>query len=134
MQNQHRSCPVLLLQSLRHGCDPALTQTGIVLQLQRLKHPTIDCDRSHAADKHRHRCRIPAPTHQLLPRVKGCRTNFNLDAVHPSTSREGRQKSQLIAGLQRLIQLDQLLVDGNTDALQRAEIQLVPDLTGCDRL
>ena len=118
MQDQHRACLVTLLQPLCHGGEPALAQTGVVLQLQRLKNLAMKCDRAHTADKYRHRCRIAAPSHQLLPRIKRCRTNFNLNAIHPSTSSERRQKCQLITGLQRLIQLDQLLVNGNSDALE----------------
>ena len=130
MQHQNRPRPVLLLQALRHGRDLTFAKAGEVLQLQCLQRPAIHGGGTHPTNKDRRGRGISAPKRQLLPRIKGILAHLHTAIGHASTPRERWKKGQLITGLQRLIGTDQLLVHRNADALQRAKIQLVPDLTG----
>ena len=74
---------------------------------------------------------ILTPERKPLPWIKGIRAHLHTTTDHASAPREGWKKGQLVTGLQLLIRTDQLLVNRNADALERAKIQLVPDLTGC---
>jgi molybdenum cofactor biosynthesis protein B len=130
MQHQNRPRLVLLLQALRHGCDLTFAEAGEVLQLQRLQRPAIHRGGPHPTDEDGRGRGIPTPERKLLPRIKGIRPHLHTAIGHASTPRERWKKGQLITGLQRLIGTDQLLVHRNADALQRAKIQLIPDLTG----
>lgn len=130
MQHQDRPRLVLLLQTLCHGCDLTFAKAGEMLQLQRLQRPAIHCGGTHPTDEDRRSRGIPAPKRKLLPRIKGIRAHLHMATAQTSTASERWKKGQLISGLQRLIRNDQLLVDRNVNALERAKIQLVPDLTG----
>ena len=101
-----------------------------MLQLKYLQRPAIHGGGTHPTNKDRRGRGIPAPKRQLLPRIKGIQAHLHTAIGHASAPRERWKKGQLITGLQRLICTDQLLVHRNADALQRAKIQLVPDLTG----
>ena len=118
------------LQALRHGRDLTFAKAGEVLQLKCLQRPAIHGGGTHPTNENRRGRSIPAPKRQLLPRIKGIRAHLHTAIGHASTPRERWKKGQLITGLQPLIRTDQLLVDRNADALNRAKIQLVPDLTG----
>ena len=130
MQHQNRPRPVLLLQTLCHGRDLTFAKAGEVLQLQRLQRPAIRRGGTNPTNENRRGRFITTPKRKLLPRIKGIRAHLDTATGHDSTPRERWKKSQLITGLQRLISTDQLLVHRNADALKRAKIQLVPDLTG----
>ena len=130
MQHQNRPCPVLLLQTLGHGCDLTFAKAGEVLQLKCLKRPAIEGGGTNPTNKNRRSRSIPAPKRQLLPRIKGVQAHLHTAIGHVSTPRERWKKGQLITRLQRLMGTNQLLVHRNADALQRPKIQLVPDLTG----
>ena len=71
---------------------------------------------------------------QFLPGVERRRSDLDLNAVHHSPPRERWKKGQFIAGVQKLIRVDQLLVHGNADSLQRSQLQLLPELACCDPL
>ena len=130
MQHQNRPRLVLLLQTLCHGRDLTFAKAGEVLQLQRFQRPTIHRGGTNPTNEDRRSRGIPTPKRKLLPRIKGIRAHLHTATDHTSTPRERWKERQLITSLQRLIRADQLLVDRNADALQRAKIQLVPDLTG----
>ena len=130
MQHQDRPHPLVLLQTLGHGRDLTFAKSRKMLQLQRLKRPAIHGGGTHPTDEDRSGRGIPTPKRKLLPWIKGIRAHLHTTTGHPSTPCERWKEGQLITGLQPLIRTDQLLVDRNTDALQRAKVQLVPDLTG----
>ena len=130
MQHQNRPGLVLLLQTLCHGRDLTFAKTGEVLQLQHLQRPAIHRGGTHPTNKNRRSGGIPTPERKLLPRIKGIRADLDTTSGHALTPCERWKKGQFISGLQRLIGTNQLLVHRNADALERAKIQLVPDLTG----
>ena len=130
MQHQNRPRPVLLLQALRNGRDLTFAKAGEVLQLKCLQRPAIHRGGTHPTNEDRRGRGIPTPDRELLPRIKGIRADLDTATGHALTPCERWKKGQLITGLQRLIGTDQLLVHRNADALERAKIQLVPDLTG----
>ena len=130
MQHQNRSHPVLLLQTLCHGRDLTFAKAREVLQLKRLQRPAIHGGGTHPTNEDRSGRGIPAPKRQLLPRIKGIRADLDTATGHALTPCERWKKGQFISGLQRLIGTNQLLVHRNADALERAKIQLVPNLTG----
>ena len=61
------------------------------------------------------------PLPKLLPGIKTGQADFHLDQPHGSTSGERRKEGQFIAGVQSLIRIHQLLIDGNADALKGTE-------------
>ena len=130
VQHQNRSYPVLVLQSLDHGHDLTFAKAREVLQLKRLQRPAIHGGGTHPTNEDRRGRGIPTPVRELLPRIKGIRAHLHTTTGHASTPRERWKKGQLVTGLQPLIRTDQLLIDRNADALERAKIQLVPNLTG----
>ncbi len=130
MQHQNPAHLVLLLQTLRHGRDLTFAKAGEVLQLKRLQRPAIHGGGTHPTDEDRSSRGIPTPERELLPWIKGVRAHLDTTTGHASAPRKWWKKSQLISGMQLLIGTNQLLVDRNADAIERAKIQLVPDLTG----
>ena len=119
------------LETLELEHFPGLCERQITAMAQRLQRPAIHGGGTHPTNEDRSGRGIPAPKRQLLPRIKGIRAHLHTTTGHTSAPREGWKKGQLVTGLQLLIRTDQLMVNRNADALKRAKIQLVPDLTGC---
>ena len=122
MQHQNRSHPVLLLQTLCHGRDLTFAKAREVLQLKRLQRPAIHGGGTHPTNEDRRSRGIPTPERKPLPWIKGIRAHLHMTTGHASAPREGWKKGQLVTGLQLLIRTDQLLVNRNADALERAKI------------
>ena len=131
MKHQNRSHLVLLLQTLCHGRELTFAKAGEVLQLQRIQRPAIHRGGTHPPNEDRRSRGIPTPERKPLPWIKGIRAHLHTTTGHASAPSKGWKKGQLVTGLQLLIRTDQLMVNRNADALKRAKIQLVPDLTGC---
>ena len=129
VDHQHRANPMLLLQPLDHGRDPALAKAWVMLQFKSLKWISVHGDGAHTPDERRARSSIPPPASKFIPGVERRRSDLDLNAVHHSPPRERRKKGQFITGVEQLVCVDQLLVHGNADALQRSQLQLLPELT-----
>ena len=134
MQHQNRAGSMLLLQIHGDLHQPALAQSGVVLDLKGLKRPTIHRRSAHPSHKHCTGCCITTPAPEFKPWIQGLGAQFNLNRRHRSTPRERRQKRQFIPGFQLLIRPHQLLIHGNADALQRAQGQLIPQLPSRNRI
>ena len=93
-----------------------------MLQLQRIKRPAIHRGGTHPTNEDRRSRSIPTPERKPRPWIKGIRAHLHSTPSHSSAPREGRKKGQLVTGLQLLIRTDQLLVNRNADALERAKI------------